>query len=411
LSTAPRIDIDVTAFWHDPYPTLAKLRKEAPIAFVPQLGSTLLCCRDDISISEKKIDVFSSDQPGGLMTRLMGHNMMRKDGEAHMAERSVFFPAVSPRAVRSHWMAQFQGHADRLIDALPRSGAADFVTDFALPFSAECLKSITGLTNMRYQDMNAWSQGMIDGIANYTGDGAVEARCHAATAGIDATIDDMLPVLEKKPDKSLLGVMVAAGMPMESVRANIKLAISGGQNEPRDAIAGTVWALLTHPDQLGLLRSGAVPWLQAFEEYARWISPIGMSPRRIAKPWAIRDIEFETNDRAFLMFGSANRDETYFERAEQFDARRDSSKSIAFGAGPHFCAGAWASRAMIADVALPAIFSRLVNLRVVDETPVRTGGWAFRGLLNLPLAWDDVLPAVPRAADDGHAASRSASAS
>ena len=172
--------------------------------------------------------------------------------------------------------------------------------DFALPFSAECLKSITGLTNMRYQDMNAWSQGMIDGIANYVGDSAVEARCHAATAGIDAAIDDMLPVLSKHADKSLLGVMVASGMPMASVRANIKLAISGGQNEPRDAIAGTVWALLTHPEQLELVRSGKIRWLQAFEEYARWISPIGMSPRRIAKPWTIRDVAFEANDRVFL---------------------------------------------------------------------------------------------------------------
>ena len=64
LSTAPRIDIDTAAFWSDPYPMLAKLRKEAPIAFVPQLGSTLLASRDDISISEKQIDVsFSVSAP------------------------------------------------------------------------------------------------------------------------------------------------------------------------------------------------------------------------------------------------------------------------------------------------------------------------------------------------------------
>jgi len=300
----------------------------------------------------------------------------------------VFFPAVSPRAVKSHWIAQFQAHADRIIEALPASGSIDFVRDFALPFSAECLKSITGLTNMRFQDMNAWSQGMIDGIANYIGDPAVEARCHAATAGIDAAIDDMLPVLSRTPDQSLLGVMVASGMPMASVRANIKLAISGGQNEPRDAIAGTVWALLTHRDQLAVLRAAEVPWLQAFEEYARWISPIGMSPRRVARPWTIRDISFEPEERVFLMFGSANRDEKHFENADRFDVRRDASKSVAFGAGPHFCAGAWASRAMIADVALPTVFSRLRNLRIVDGEPVRAVGWAFRGLLNLPVTWD-----------------------
>jgi cytochrome P450 len=181
-------------------------------------------------------------------------------------------------------------------------------------------------------------------------------------------------------------VMLECGMPMQSVRANIKLAISGGQNEPRDAIAGTVWALLTHPDQLALVQAGTTPWLQAFEEYARWISPIGMSPRRIAKPWRIRDVAFEPEERVFLMFGSANRDEKHFANAEAFDIRRDASKSIAFGAGPHFCAGAWASRAMVADVALPAIFARLKNLRLVE--PPRIGGWAFRGLLDLPVTWD-----------------------
>jgi cytochrome P450 len=175
---------------------------------------------------------------------------------------------------------------------------------------------------------------------------------------------------------------------MESVRANIKLAISGGQNEPRDAIAGTVWALLTHPDQQKLLMDGSIPWIQAFEEYARWISPIGMSPRRIARPWTIRDVGFEPEERVFLMFGSGNRDEKHFERPDAFDIRRDTSKSIAFGAGPHFCAGAWASRAMVGDVALPAIFARLKNLRLVQDEPVRMGGWAFRGLLNLPVAWD-----------------------
>ena len=388
MSSAPRFDVDLAAFWNDPYPALAGMRNEAPISFVPQLGSTLFCSRDDIFVSEKQIDVFSSHQPQGLMNKLMGHNMMRKDGPAHMAERSVFFPAVSPRAVKSHWIAQFQAHADRIIEALPASGSIDFVRDFALPFSAECLKSITGLTNMRFQDMNAWSQGMIDGIANYIGDPAVESRCHAATAGIDAAIDDMLPVLSRTADQSLLGVMVASGMPMASVRANIKLAISGGQNEPRDAIAGTVWALLTHPDQLAMLRTAEVPWLQAFEEYARWISPIGMSPRRVARPWTIRDISFEPEERIFLMFGSANRDEKHFENADRFDIRRDASKSVAFGAGPHFCAGAWASRAMIADVALPTVFSRLRNLRIVDGEPVRVVGWAFRGLLNLPVTWD-----------------------
>jgi len=388
MSNAPHFDIDVPVFWADPYPDLARMRARAPIAFVPQLGSTVFTRRDDIFSQEKRIDVFSSHQPAGLMNRLMGHNMMRKDGDAHMSERAAMFPAVSPRTVRDTWSRQFQAHADRILAALEPAGRADLCKAFALPLSAECLKDITGLANMRYQDMDAWSQAMIDGIANYSGDAQVEARCHAATAGIDAAIDDMVPVVTRHPNASILSVLLAAGQPMDSIRANIKLAISGGQNEPRDAISGTVWALLTHPDQRALVDAGKAKWIDVFEEYARWIAPIGMSPRRVAKPWSYGGVDFEPEDRVFFMFGSANRDEACFRNPDAFDITHDHGKSIAFGAGPHYCAGAFASRAMVANVALPGIFGRLNNLRLDHSEPVRIGGWAFRGLLNLPVVWD-----------------------
>jgi cytochrome P450 len=377
MSNAPHYDIDVQAFWADPYPDLARMRRETPIAFVPQLGSTIFTRRDDIFTQEKRIDVFSSHQPNGLMNVLMGHNMMRRDGEAHMSERAQMFPSVSPRVVRETWLEKFQAHSDRILDELEPKGEADLVKAFALPLSAECLKDITGLTNMRYQDMDAWSQAMIDGIANYTGNKEVEARCHAATAGIDAAIDDMIPVVSKHPNTSILSVLLASGQNIDSIRANIKLAISGGQNEPRDAISGTTWALLTHPAQLQLVRDGKAKWIDVFEEYTRWIAPIGMSPRRVARPCTYGGVEFEAEDRVFFMFGSANRDEACFDAPERFDITRDTSKSIAFGAGPHYCAGAFASRAMVADVALPSLFARLKGLRLDEREPVRSSAGRF----------------------------------
>ena len=388
MSNAPHYDIDLPTFWADPYPDLARMRKETPIAYVPQLGSTVFTRRADIYTQEKRIDVFSSHQPGGLMNVLMGHNMMRKDGEAHMSERAQMFPAVSPRAVKATWLKKFKAHAERILDELVPKGRADLTRELALPLSAECLKDITGLTNIRYQDMDAWSQAMIDGIANYGGNKEVEARCNAATSGIDAAIDDMIPVVSKHPNTSILSVLLAAGQPMESIRANVKLAISGGQNEPRDAISGAAWALLTHPAQLALVRDGKAKWIDVFEEYTRWIAPIGMSPRRVAKPCSYGGVDFEPEDRVFFMFGSANRDEACFEAPERFDITRDTSKSIAFGAGPHYCAGAFASRAMVADVALPSLFARLNNLRLDERTPAKVVGWAFRGLLNLGVAWN-----------------------
>ena len=386
MSSAPQYDIDPQEFWADPYPDLARMRSEAPIAFVPQLGATLFTRRDTIAVCEKDIHVFSSHQPGGLMNVLMGHNMMRKDGEDHAAERRATFPALSPRTVRDVWKARFIEDAERTLDRIQPDGATDLVKSVAMTLSGDALRVITGLENMAAADIDRVSQAMIDGIANYGGDPEIEARCNLATRDIDAAIDDRLAAVRAVPDKSLLSVQLQADMPMDSVRANVKLAISGGQNEPRDAIAGTVWALLTHPDQLAMVLDGQATWTQAFEEYVRWISPIGMSPRRIAREAIVDGVRFEPEERIFFMFSSANRDEAHFEHPERFDLTRDTSKHIAFGAGPHFCAGAAASRTLIADVALPMIFERLQNLRVVGQP--RLGGWAFRGLLDLQVSWD-----------------------
>ncbi len=384
MSNAPVTEIDLRQFTADPYPALAAMRKHAPITHVPQLGATLITRRDDIHAQEKRIEVFSSLQPGGLMTQLMGENLMRKDGAAHMEQRKILFAALGPRTVAEHWKPIFEAAATAILDDLAPRGSGDFIADFAMPVSAEALKAITGLTGMSAAEMDGASQGMIDGCANYAGVAEIEARCHSATALIDAHIDKA--VAGGAPERSALAVQVAAGLDMASTRANIKLIISGGQNEPRDAIAGTVWALLTHPEQKALIDAGMHGYADAFAEYARWMSPIGMSPRRVARTDTVNGVTFEAEDRVFLMFSSACRDEAHFTAPDRFDITRDTQSAISFGAGPHFCAWAAAARCLIAQVALPMAFSRLRGLRLNGEVPFT--GWAFRGPTAMPVAWD-----------------------
>ena len=390
MSSAPVMNIDPAAFWRDPYPILAEMRDSAPICYVPEIGATLITRRDDIHTCEKNVSVFSSDQPGGLMNVLMGRNMMRKDGEEHRKERFVYYPSISPRKVEQIWAALFVELTNTILDRFASSGSTDLVPDYATAVSGEALKAITGLTQVKFGDLDSWSQAMIDGVANYTGDPDIEARCISATEAIDQAIDERLPEIQQDADASLLSVMTHAGMPDEMVRANIKLTISGGQNEPRDAIAGAIWALLEHPDQLELATSGDVSWQQVFEEYCRWIAPIGMSPRRIATEHSYGGVEFEPEERVFFMFSSANRDENYFDNPDDFDVTRDTAAALTFGAGPHFCAGAAASRSLVGDVALPRIFERLERLRLDPiGPPVEFGGWAFRGPLSVPVSWGD----------------------
>ena len=380
MSSAPIFELDINTFWKNPYPILREMRKNNPICYVPQLKSTLFTKRNSIADNEKRIDVFSSNQPGGLMTTLMGENMMRKDGDMHIKEKQSIRPTISPKTVKNVWKDEFIKNTELILKKMKDKNHGDIVKDFAMPVSAEALKTVTGLSNMDFREMDRVSQGMIDGIANIQGDKNIEANCNDCTKSIDQHISEIFPRLKRDPNKSLISVQYEAGLSETQNRANVKLAISGGQNEPRDAIAGTVWALLTHQDQLDLILSNKYSWLNAFEEYSRWMSPIGMSPRRITKDIIIENIQFEKDERIFFMFGSGNRDEEIFDNPEEYNITRKLNASLAFGAGPHFCAGAWISRCLIGEVALPLLFEYFPNIKLdFSSSEVSFVGWAFRG--------------------------------
>mgnify|MGYP000282691813 FL=1 len=83
-----------------------------------------------------------------------------------------------------------------ILDSLRDKNTADLVTEFAMPVSAEALKVVTGLENMNSAEMDRVSQGMIDGVANYSGNIEIENNCQNCTASIDYHIDDILPKLK-----------------------------------------------------------------------------------------------------------------------------------------------------------------------------------------------------------------------
>ena len=381
----PIHNIDVLKFKKNPYPDLQEMRAVNPICFVPQVNATMICDRDSIYECEKNIDVFSSVQPLGLMTILMGQNMMRKDGASHAEERKTIFKTISPKTSRDYWRDKFDTIADIIIDKIKDLKSGDLLTLYAKELSAECLKLVTGLTNMTAAEMDRVSQGMIDGCSNYTGDSDIEIYCNNCTQSIDAHINEMVHRMNRKSDFSMISTMLEGNLSADQISANVKLAISGGQNEPRDAIAGCIWAILNFELKERLLEKKN--WDQLFNEYCRWMSPIGMSPREIAKDYSYKNIAFRKGDRVFLMFSSANRDEKVFPDAHEFDMDRDCSKSIHFGAGPHYCAGASIASTMISLVALPKLFMALPKLRLVDKEKCEFDGWAFRGITSLECAW------------------------
>ena len=375
-STAPVYSIDPVALAKDPYPQLAQMQSQAPIAWVPQLGATLITRFDDIDVCEKNIAVFSSDQPTGPMNRLMGRNMMRKDGQEHRDERKAVMPSFSQRAVKQFWTTRIETLVHHEVERCAAEltlGPTDLVSGFATRVSGHVLREVTGLVQLAPEDMDWASQSMINGVANLDGNPVIEAECQRATTYLDQAIDEAIKVPLSLPEASMCRVLSTSGAPLEMIKNNVKLAISGGQNETRDVLAGSIWAVLTFG-----FRASTLSWNRVFDEYVRWMAPIGMSPRRVAQDFDYGGIHFSEGSVVRLMFGIANRDPSRFGAdADRFRPDIVRPQHMAFGAGPHFCAGAFISRMTIAGQALPQFFNRFGDIRLTGET--QFDGWAFRG--------------------------------
>jgi cytochrome P450 len=233
-----------------------------------------------------------------------------------------------------------------------------------------------------------WSATLIGGLSNVAMDPEVWVTVDAVRDEVDALLDELIPYLRSNPDHTFTSALVAADRPVDSIKANVRLALSGGINEPQHAVTSIVWALSEHPDQRDDVLTHPELWPDVFEETLRWVSPVAISVRVAVEDVEVGGVTVPEGARVLCLLGSANRDESVFDDAASFDVRRPKATHVAFGAGPHQCAGAWVARWSIGHIALPALYARFEGLRNAEDREAKWFGFFFRGLTDHPVTWN-----------------------
>lgn len=395
MPEAPVADwVTIPDLHRDPFPIYERLRAEGGVHWVPAVGRYLVTSYEAVHETELDQEVFSANERGSLQIRAMGHSMLRRDDPEHYLERKAWQPALRPGVVQRVWRSTFERNAERYLDELVEKGpGADLIWDFAAPYAAESLREIIGLHSARQEDLQRWSQTLIDATGNYADDPEVWAKGLRSFDEVDAALDEVLPWHAANPNESLLSQLLRIPdyeMPIERIRANVKMTIGGGLNEPRDALGVAAWALLTHPEQRRAVEADPSLWNAAFDETIRWVAPIGLYSRQVTRDTELAGVRLPAGARLGICILSANRDERVWEDAARFDVRREVKPHLAFGKGVHVCLGAWVARSEVADVALPMLFERLRGLDVVPDAPPTITGWVFRGMTSLPVRWRSV---------------------
>lgn len=372
----------------DPYPLYRRMRAETPVIRVPAVQRTFLVKADATKMVKDDPELFSSDDPRTPMQpAFRAHTLMRKDGADHLRERKAIMPALTPKAIQCNWAPLYEQLASDYLDRLPKEGPVDLFTDLCGPIAARILAHILGIPEATDAQMMRWSQDLIDGAGNFAWRPEPFEVTDRANAEMNALFDTVVERVRATPDASAFSVMVNAAdpIPVSQIYANIKIAIGGGINEPRDALATLIYGLLTNPDQLDQVRRGD-DWGKAFEEAVRWVAPIQASSRLVTRDTQIGGYDIPRGDTVMTIQASANRDEDVFgANSEDFFVYRDKNPHQAFGNGPHHCAGAHTARRTVGKILAPMLFDRFPNMRLPDPSAVLWRGFGFRGPINMPV--------------------------
>ncbi|MDF0600802.1 cytochrome P450 [Psychromarinibacter sp. C21-152] len=372
---------------NDPYAVYRRLRAETPVVRVKAVGRTMITKAADTRAIKDDAALWSSDDPNTPMERAFhAHTLMRKDGEEHKRERMAMAPTFSPKNLKTIWGPAYEKLANEYLDRLPRDEVVDLFPTLAGPLAARILAVILGIPGASDDQMQHWSQALIDGAGNFGWDREPFERVDHAHVAMNAEIERMIPKLKAEPDETALSVMINAEDPLRisQIFGNIKIAIGGGINEPRDALLTILYGLLTNPEQLEeVKRTGA--WGDAFEEGVRWVAPIQVSSRRATEDAVVGGCDIPKGDVVMTIQASANHDEDIWDAPEKYDALRKRSPHQSFGSGPHHCLGTHLARMMLGKIMLPLIFERFPNIELVAPETVVWKGFGFRGPLNLPV--------------------------
>jgi cytochrome P450 len=166
--------------------------------------------------------------------------------------------------------------------------------------------------------------------------------------------------------------------------------LAAGHETTVTQISNFVYVLLTHPDQLAVLRARPDLIPGAVEELLRYV-PLGAAAafaRYATEDLELGGVLIRAGEPVVAAMSSANRDSAVFDEPDRLDVTRGAGPHIGFGHGVHHCLGAQLAR-MELQVALSALLSRLPELALaVDEKQLEwKSGLLVRGLRGLPVTW------------------------
>ena len=394
VATDVILDVGLDVLEDDPYPIYVWMRRELPIAFVPEVGRVLVTTWSLCEEAGSNDDVFGPTQhPFAEVYGLP--NVMSLSGTEHRTLRNSLNAPFRPRAVNDERDTTLRPIVARYVDAMRPRGRADVCDELLDPISVRAVGDVMGFTDVDDDTLGRWFRGYAAYLVDFGRDASVAEAGRAVKAQVRAYLEERLPAIAAaEPTHDALSHMIRDGMPegrtrtVDDIIGTVGLMIVGGIQEPAHAAANTLLGVFGQPEQAARLAADPTAWsARAVEEGLRWLPPFGMTEKTTTADVMLGGLLFPAGTEVSMVIGSANRDPERFARPDVFDLDRDDQGTMAFGYGVHFCIGHYVAR-VLAQLMLEELFARLPRLRPDPDREPTVRGWANRAAYHLPLVWD-----------------------
>ena len=371
----------------DPHRALAGLRAGSPVAWVDAMDGWLVTSRELALAVMRDPDLYTVDDPRFSTARMIGPSMLSVDGDEHTRHRGAFAHAFRLAQVRNRFATPVMAEAEALLARLRGDTRADLREAFSGPLAARIVAGALGLEHVPPPAVLDWYRAIVDGVSRITAGEDVPAEAQAAVARLDAELRRAL--VQPSTGSLLAGPVAGARLTEQEALSNAAVIMFGGIDTTDGMLANAVWHLLSHPDQLELVRTGAATAAQALEESLRLEPAAALIDRYARRDARLGATRIAAGDLVRVSIAAANRDPSTFPTPDRFEVLRPNARRhLGFAQGPHACLGMHLAR-LEGTVAIDLLLDRLPGLRLDPAAAgVAPAGLIFRRPPQLPVRWD-----------------------
>ena len=388
----------------NPHPLYARLRDEARVARVRLwgVGGWMLTRYDDV-VAAMKDERLASDRrnaPTGhrpftekvlnRMTGPLNRSMLASDEPDHGRLRGLVHQAFTARRVEQ-MRDRIGALTEELLNKVAARREMDIVRDLALPLPSTIIAEMLGLPAADRERFHHWSDAML----------TLSSMNVLAIAGVAPTvlafrryIREQVRLRRRRPSDDLISGLLEAEesgqkLSEDEILAMIFLLLIAGHETTVNLIGNGMLALMEHPAERERLRAAPGLMPSAIEELLRYESPLELAnPRWTRCAVTLAGATIPAGEPVIMNLVAANRDPRQFERPDVLELARNPNRHVAFGAGSHYCLGAFLAR-LEAQIVFTTLLERFPELRLaVPRDRLRwRNSFVLRGLESLPVTW------------------------